>query len=77
MTDKSKKSKTQCTRLLRHMKKYRRGITSLDAFTMYGITRLSGRIWDLRQMGYEIETIREVKKNEDGNTVQYARYVLR
>ena len=77
MTDNSKKAKSQCTRLLRHMRKYRRGITSMDAFERYGITRLSGRIWDLRQMGYDIETIREIKKNEDGNTVQYARYVLR
>lgn len=77
MTDNSKKAKTQCTKILKHMRSHKRGITSMDAFSKYGITRLSGRIWDLRERGFDIETIMEVGKNDDGNTVQYARYVLR
>lgn len=77
MIDNSKKSRSQCTTVLRHLKTHKRGLTSMDAFMKYGITRLSGRIWDLREQGYDIETISEVKKNEEGNTVQYARYVLR
>ena len=77
MTDNSKKAKDQCTKVLRHMRKYKRGITSMDAFSKYGITRLSARVFTLRERGFDIETIMEVGKNDDGNTVQYARYVLR
>lgn len=32
-------------------------MTSRDAFKLYGITRLSARIKELRDMGYNIETV--------------------
>ncbi len=49
-------------------------ITSVEAFTSLGITRLSARIHDLKRMGYDIakETIKSV--NKCGNFVHYASY---
>lgn len=43
----------------------------MDAFTLYKITRLSGRIKDLRDQGYPIVTDMETK-----NGATYARYRL-
>lgn len=77
MTDTSQKAKSQCNRLLHHLQTHKKGITDLDAYTKYKIRRLSGRIWDLRKRGYDIETIYESYVNEDGHNVRYGRYVLR
>jgi len=43
------------------------GITTLDAFKL-GITRLSGRIYDLRQQGVRIESKRKQVKSRWGKT---------
>lgn len=45
---------TQEERVLRHMKQFD-GITSWEAFCDYGITRLSAKIFNLRERGYKIE----------------------
>lgn len=52
-------------------------ITSMEAYTQYGITRLSGRIHDLRKEGKNIVSIREKDRNRYGRMVVYDRYVLR
>lgn len=44
---------SQNQQILRHLRKYR-GITTLAAFRLYGITRLSSRISELRKMGFDI-----------------------
>ena len=67
---------TQNKVILKYLQSHRRGITSMDAFEKFRITRLSARIFDLRKMGYPVQTIREVKNDSDGQTIQYARYVL-
>ena len=77
MTDTSKKAKTQCNRLLRHLQTHKRGITDLDAYNLYQIRRLSGRIYDLRKRGFNIETVYDSYVNDDGHYVRYGRYVLR
>ena len=69
------KRATQIKKILHYLETHKRGITSFDAFTKFGITRLSGRIFDLREMGYPINTEWE-QKEEDGVTIRYARYVL-
>ena len=46
---------TQVTRVLEHLKKHG-SITTYDAFVKYGITRLSARIFEIRELGYEIKT---------------------
>ncbi len=77
MTDKSKKAKTQCIRLLRHLQTHKKGITDLEAYNLYQIRRLSGRIYDLRKRGFNIETVYDSYVNEDSHNVRYGRYVLR
>ena len=53
---------TQNEMILEHMRLYG-GITSMDAFRSYQITRLSGRIHELRQQGYKITTHKEKARN--------------
>lgn len=67
---------TQNKVILKYLQSHKRGVTSMDAFEKFHITRLSARVFDLRKMGYPIQTIREVKNDADGQTIQYARYVL-
>ena len=61
--------------ILNHLRK-NKGITSMDAFELYGITRLSARIHDLREEGYEISMIWEYATNRYGNQVKYGKYFL-
>lgn len=69
-----KTKKTQEDIVLAHLQRFgKRGITSMEAFSKYHITRLSAKIFNLRHSGYNIITIRETDKN--GNS--YGRYVLR
>ena len=51
-------------------------ITRMEAYTQYGITRLSGRIHDLRKEGKNIISTRERSRNRYGRMVVYDRYVL-
>lgn len=69
-------AKNQNEQVLTHLKNHKNGITSKTAFERYGITRLSGRIFELRKMGYTIETDNVTEKNRYGHPVTYARYRL-
>lgn len=62
---------TQCEEVLKHIKTYG-SITSYEAFVNYRITRLSGRIFELRRQGYPIVT-----ENETADGTTYARYSLK
>lgn len=62
---------TQTKQILAYMKR-KGSITSWDAFQDLKITRLSGRIKDMRDEGYEIETVMEESK--EGR--RYGRYYL-
>lgn len=66
---------TQEERVLRWLRE-RGSITSLEAFREFGITRLSGRIFNLRKSGYEIVSERETTKNRYGENVSFAKYIL-
>lgn len=69
---------SQRFKVLRHLILYRH-ITSMEAFTLYRITRLSGRIWELRQTkfgAWPIETEWINHTDEEGNHTRYANYVL-
>ena len=50
-------------------------ITTYDAFKL-GITRLSARIYELRQRGIDIETERKDYKAKDGKRKHYDLYKL-
>lgn len=66
---------TQKKRVLAHITKYGR-ITSNEAFTWYGITRLAAVIFMLRKDGYNIVTQDTTGENRYGETCRYATYVF-
>lgn len=61
--------------LLNHFAKHKT-ITSMDAFKLYGITRLSAKIYNLRERGYEIDMVWEESVNRYGTPVRYGRYFI-
>lgn len=66
---------TQKDRVLRYMRNHD-GITSIQAFSDLGITRISARIADLRADGFIIASVRESGKNRYGQKTNYVRYIL-
>lgn len=62
-------------RILEYMQTHK-GITSQDAFKHLGITRLSARIKELRESGYNISTIMIEGTNKYGEPVRYGLYRL-
>lgn len=73
---KNKTTKTQCSELLRYMKKHKKGVSAREAWQELGIERISARIWDLRGMGHEISNTWYTYKNDSGYTVRFVKYVL-
>ena len=63
-------------RILNHMKKHG-SITSMESFEKYGITRLSARIKDLRDLGYDITTMMIEGQNRYGEAIRYAKYIYK
>lgn len=49
-------------------------ISSFEAFRDLGITRLSARIYELRNAGYQFDEEFETSKNRFGESVWYKRY---
>lgn len=67
---------TQNEIVYRHLKENpKQGISPMEAFRYYGITRLGGRIFELRERGIVIDTTMETKK-VGGHARNYARYTL-
>lgn len=66
---------TQEQIVLEHLKLNRDGITQMEATLIYGITRLSSRIYNLRKLGYNIRST-NVIKHKGKKTINYARYTL-
>ena len=52
-------------------------ITSLQAFNDLGVTRLSGRIYDLQKEGYSFYKRFETSRNRYNENVSYVRYFLK
>jgi hypothetical protein len=67
--------RTKAGDVLTHLK-VKGSITSLEAFELYGATRLSAIIFDLRKKGYNIETTDGTCIDRYGHRCNYARYVL-
>lgn len=63
----------QQNQVLEYLDEHPTGITSMDAFREYGITRLSAVIFRLRERGYGIVT--EMCYNPKNNST-YARYYI-
>ena len=51
-------------------------LTSMEAFKMFGCTRLSAKIFNLRQRGYIIDSIPREGVNRYGNDVRFVEYRL-
>jgi hypothetical protein len=65
---------SQNDRILSHLK--RRPMTSLEAFTKYGISRLASRVLELKQRGYKVHGYMVSVKNRFGETCRVKRYYL-
>lgn len=61
--------------VLHHMTKYKT-ITSMQAFEEYGITRLSAKIYNLREAGHRIGMVWEETINRYGKPVRYGKYFI-
>lgn len=69
-------TKTTQTELIKKHLLKKRSITSWEAIERYGCTRLSAKIYNLRNEGMKIKTSFETKKNRYGVTVTFAKYIL-
>lgn len=68
--------KSQCEWVLKYLQTHKTGITPLQAMDKYGVQRLSGRIKDLRDMGYPIMSNMVEVKNRFGDKCRVAQYRL-
>ena len=59
-------------RILAHLRR-RGSITVMEALSAYGMPRIAPQIHDLREVGYDIETV----KRKDGGGHQYVRYKMK
>ena len=72
--------RNQCEKIACYLKSHR-SITSLEALQYFGCSRLSARIYDLRDQGMDIKTTIASKSRMDvetgkSYTVNYAVYTL-
>lgn len=65
----------QKQKVLRHLKKYG-SITPLEAFNDYAIMRLTSRICELKDQGYNIKSELVSSKNRFKENVSYSKYTL-
>ena len=66
--------KTKTSEVLRHLQEHG-SITSLEAIELFGATRLSAIIFNLRRAGYDISTETVGTKDRYGHAVNYAKYI--
>ena len=71
------KKLTQNEKILNYLQTHKKGISPLEALEKFGCLRLSGRVFELKDMGYDIVTNIETTTNSHGETKRYARYSLR
>ena len=69
-----KTNKTQ--KVIQHLKE-KGNITSWQAIELYGATRLSAIIFNLRERGYEIDDIWMEGEDRYGNPSRYVKYVFK
>ena len=52
-------------------------ITTFESYEELGCTRLSGRIFDLKKLGYTIDEETMTKLNRYGKKISFKKYMLR
>ena len=75
MNDLPESAQTQCERLLEHLK-LGLPLTAHKALYGYSCLRLAARMWDLRQMGHQIERRMVEVQTRNGGTARVAEYRL-
>ena len=75
MNDVPESAKSQCERLLEHLKAGL-PLTAHKALYGYSCSRLAARMWDLRQMGHQIERRMVEVPTRDGRRARVAEYRL-
>ena len=75
MNDVPESAKTQCERLLEHLK-LGLPLTAHKALYGYSCLRLAARIHDLKQMGHQIERTMVQVPTRNGGTARVAEYRL-
>jgi len=68
--------KSQNEMVLKYLQTHKTGITQLKALEKLGVLRLSGRIYDLRDQGYNIVTNMIEVKNRYDEISRVAEYRL-
>mgnify|MGYP002527567171 CR=1 FL=1 len=68
-------TESQNQMVLSHMTKHKT-ITSIEAFELYGITRLSARIYNLREAGHKVGMRWEQGITRFGSPCKYGVYYL-
>ena len=68
----AEKTLTQAQRIAEYLADHG-SITTYEAFRHLGITRLSARIFDMRERGWEFKRTTETRKNKYG-IVSFTRY---
>lgn len=71
----SEKKTSKHQKVLEHLQNYG-SITSLEAIELYGATRLSAIIFNLRKQGFNIETIDLPFTDRFGIKSHYGKYML-
>lgn len=71
----SEKKTSKTEKVLEHLQK-NGCITSLEAIELYGATRLSAIIFNLRKRGFNIETVDLPFTDRFGTKSHYGKYVL-
>ena len=68
---------TQKQLILAHIRRYA-GITSMQAYDLYGVTQLAARISELKLDGHSIYT-KDIKKRRkiDGKQINFVQYRLK
>jgi hypothetical protein len=66
---------SQCDRVLAYIKEHGY-ITDNDAHDDLGVNRLSGRVYDLKDKGYDIRLEWRSGRNRYGRMVRYGAYYL-
>lgn len=72
----AKRKKTQNDRVLQYLRTHKRGITQKQSADLLGVTRLSARIYELRDAGNVIDRDWLVVQNRYGEDTRVAQYHL-
>jgi sigma54-dependent transcription regulator len=75
VSDAPESAKTQCERLLEHLK-LGLPLTHRKAEIGYGVQRLAARMYDLKQLGHQIEKRMVEVPTRDGRRARVAEYFL-